>query len=544
MGPAADRPIRISALHLVAVAIVLMAVVVALWSLAPPAVVAADAPGSQFSAKRAMEHVAIIAAEPHPMGSPANGRVREYIGEQLAALGVEVEFQSGTTRNAFGSGELISIVNVIGRIPGTESTGAIVLMAHHDTVPATPGANDNSAAVAALLEAARALTSGPELRNDVVLLFTDAEEPRGRAGAREFLNGAVGRDVRFVVNFEAAGESGPALLAESNGGDWVIAELDAAVTHPAAFSFLSGLVELIGEVGTDFDPFREAGYPGLHFAYLRGAPIYHTAADSIVRLGESSLQHHGSHALGIAGHFGDLDLRQTRNESQIVYSMVGPLLVKHPAGWTVAVALVALALASLRLERRRLVAGGRAVLAGIASLIIGTAAWLSIAALRPTLGVVESYVYLAVLLIGTNLLARWAAGSRDRSDVATGVVAVWAALALVASIAAPGLSMMLAWPALAAGGALLWRPSRPALQSARFGLVALPTLVLVLPAIDVFWQFAQPRPGNLDSEVLAAVVVPILLGLLAAALIHAFWPIEQTGSASRRGAASPSRSPA
>ena len=147
MGLAANRATRIQAPHLVAVAIVLVAGAVALSSLIPPAVVAADASGSEFSAERAMEHVAVIAAEPHPMGSPAIGRVREYIGEQLDALGVEVEFQSGTTRNAFGSGELISIVNVIGRIPGTASTGAVVMIAHHDTVPATPGANDNSAAV-------------------------------------------------------------------------------------------------------------------------------------------------------------------------------------------------------------------------------------------------------------------------------------------------------------------------------------------------------------------------------------------------------------
>ena len=46
-------------------------------------------------------------------------------------------------------------------------------MAHYDTFPTTVGANDNSAAVAAILETGRAILAGPPLRNDVILLFTD-----------------------------------------------------------------------------------------------------------------------------------------------------------------------------------------------------------------------------------------------------------------------------------------------------------------------------------------------------------------------------------
>ena len=38
---------------------------------------------------------------------------------------------------------------------------------------------------------------------------------------------------------------------------------------------------LCGDVGTDFDPFRNAGIPGVHVVYMRGSPIYHSPADNV-----------------------------------------------------------------------------------------------------------------------------------------------------------------------------------------------------------------------------------------------------------------------
>jgi len=545
MGLSRRRPAWRSVHSLLAAAIVVLAVFVVLWSFTSPGVVPAETGGGGFSAELAMEHVAAIAVEPHPLGSEAIGRVRTYIAEQLDSLGIEAEYQTRNIRNPYGAGELVSIVNVIGRIPGTASTGAIVMVAHHDTVPETPGGNDNSAAVAALLETARVLTSGSGVNNDVILLFTDAEEPYGRAGAKRFLEDAVRRDVRFVVNFEALGGSGPSLLAELSGGGWVLAEFDAAVSHPAAFSFLTGLAEMFGEIGTDFDPFREAGYDGLHFVYMRGSPIYHTAADSADSVSLSSLQHHGNHALGTALHFGEMDLTEDRDDGRMVFSTVGRLLVRHPAAWTIAVSLAAFALAAWSLLRRRVrpPGAGRAVAAGAGSLIAGTAAWLAITSIRSSIGVVEAYAYLAVLLAGTLLMAHRLSGSNQRDGAAAGAVAVWITLALLTSVAAPGLSMMLAWPALAAAGAFLWRPSGLRAATVRFGLVAFPTLVLVLPAIEVFWQTAQPRPGNLGSQLLWTASIPMLLGLTVFGVIAGFWPREagdggaatdETGPASGR----------
>ncbi len=75
-------------------------------------------------------------------------------------------------------------VNLIGRLAGEEPE-AIVIVAHHDTVRISPGADDNGAAVVALLELAR-LLKGRWFRKTVILAAPDFEEI-GLLGAAELV---------------------------------------------------------------------------------------------------------------------------------------------------------------------------------------------------------------------------------------------------------------------------------------------------------------------------------------------------------------------
>jgi hypothetical protein len=72
-------------------------VALALYQFVPPAVVPADAPAKEFSAERAMAHLEVIAREPHPVGSPENARVRDYLVRQISAMGLRPEVQKTTT---------------------------------------------------------------------------------------------------------------------------------------------------------------------------------------------------------------------------------------------------------------------------------------------------------------------------------------------------------------------------------------------------------------------------------------------------------------
>jgi Zn-dependent M28 family amino/carboxypeptidase len=77
------------------------------------------------------------------------------------------------------------VENIVAALPGRDSTGRIFLVAHYDSTFGTPGAADDKAAVAAVVETVRALSTGVQLRNDVVVLLTDGEEP-GLLGAAAF----------------------------------------------------------------------------------------------------------------------------------------------------------------------------------------------------------------------------------------------------------------------------------------------------------------------------------------------------------------------
>lgn len=121
-------------------------------------------------------------------------RARGYIAHELTAQGWRPELM------AFSEG-----INVLAERPGTDPTaGAVLLGAHYDTVPGTPGADDNASGVAVVLEAARLLRERPTART-LRLAFFDREE-RGMLGSRAYAQSdARLLDLRAVVVVEMAG---------------------------------------------------------------------------------------------------------------------------------------------------------------------------------------------------------------------------------------------------------------------------------------------------------------------------------------------------
>src|SRR5689334_12400226 len=193
----------------------------AIWSVQPPAARDRQAPASDFSAGRAFAQVEAMATEPHPVGSAAQDRVRDQLLAALRGLGLTPEVQDtvsvqGAKLSASAGGAGFGRVrNVIATIPGTASTGRIFLVAHTDSVQVGPGANDDAAGTATILEVARALLTGPKLRNDVVLLLTDGEEAC-LCGAKAFVDQhPLAKDGGIVLNLEARGSSGPAIMFET-----------------------------------------------------------------------------------------------------------------------------------------------------------------------------------------------------------------------------------------------------------------------------------------------------------------------------------------
>src|SRR3954452_19930234 len=196
--------------RLLGLAVVVLLLGLAAWSviaLQPPKPAAADAPADQFSAGRALAHVDRLGSEVHVAGSEADGRVVDYLVDTLTQMGLDTRVQNavGAWHSDSQGTDMARVRNVVGVLRGSDSTGRVVLMAHHDSVQVAPGASDDGAGVSTVLETVRALTQGPRPRNDVIVVLTDAEEA--------CLCGAEA----FTASHPLAGGGGVVLNVEARG---------------------------------------------------------------------------------------------------------------------------------------------------------------------------------------------------------------------------------------------------------------------------------------------------------------------------------------
>src|SRR5256714_600022 len=233
-------------------------------------------------------------------------------------------------------------------------------------------------APASEFSSARALRSGPPLKNDLVVVFSDAEE-LGLVGAHAFADEHPWmKDIALVLNFEARGSAGPSLMFEtSDGNGTLIRELAAAAPHTVANSLMYAVYKRLPN-DTDMTVYKRAGAAGLNFAYAARITSYHTALDSADVLDERSLQHHGSYALSLARRFGDLDLNNLKSRDAVYFNALGPVFVRYSETWvvpvTIFVCVIFVAIILAGLKKRRLTLAG--IVAGV--LNFSTAAALSV----------------------------------------------------------------------------------------------------------------------------------------------------------------------
>ena len=347
---------------------------------APPTPLGVDADRGVFSAGRARDELSNLLGDetPHPVGSAANRAVKERLIARLTELGLRPEEQR-TIGCAAESATCAQVENVLAAIPG-RTADTIVLMAHYDSVPNAPGAGDDGAAVAALIEMTRIVKAGAPYRNTILLVFTDAEET-GLLGAEAFFaESPAAKRVKAVINLEGSGSSGPVYLLRTGpaSGELMAAFRDVA-PHPVAQSFTEEIFKRMPN-DTDFSVSLRAGLPGIDFAFAGERNHYHTPLDSIANLDLGTLQHHGENTLPLLRTLVDADLSATAPNE--VYANLGK---RHWLHWSPAtgIVLAAIALALLlfatwraRVPPLRLLA---AVAFGVATLIV--AAGLTLAAL-------------------------------------------------------------------------------------------------------------------------------------------------------------------
>ncbi|MDO6389247.1 M20/M25/M40 family metallo-hydrolase [Pontibacter sp. BT731] len=508
--------------------------------MSPPEALPANAPGTDFSAERAMVHVREVASQPHAMGTPGHAEARQYLFNQMEALGLQPEVQEAVIVNPVGETSNVGYVyNLLGRLKGTQPGGkAVLVMAHYDSQPNTPGAGDDGAGIAAMLETARALQTGKPLQHDVIFLMTDGEE-YGLYGAKAFLKHPWAKEVGVVVNVEARGNAGPSMTFEiSPENGWIVEQFAAAAPYPFASSMMYEVYRNLPN-NTDFTVFRDAGYTGINSAIIDGFVHYHKMTDSPENLDRNSLQHHGSNMLALVRHLGNVPLDNTKAQDKIFFNPAGSWLVQYPASWNLLWAALStvLLLACVIVGIRRKAFSGQQLLGGFLGflLVISLVAGLSfpitsfVKSMLPyshdingvygDLHFFMSYLLLSLglMLLLSWLLLRW----MSVFALCMGVCLIWFSLMVAALLLVPAAAYLFMFPLLFCLLALLVLFLRDLHQQPVGWGYALVLLVGIVPAIFMlmplvrflFVVFALQMPVAMVATLLllAGLAIPMLM---------------------------------
>ncbi len=458
--PASRAALRLSA----ALALLAALAAAAVLRTAPVAARGEDAPATEFSAARALHHVRELTGDgkPRPTGSPADLRAVGLLASRLHALGLETEVQETFACGPYGI--CSPVRNVVARL-GPARRKAVLLVAHHDSVRAGPGASDDLSGAAIVLEVARALSAARGLARPFVALITDAEES-GLVGATAFAEGHPwAREAGAVVNLEARGTTGPSIMFDTSGDPAWVARVLRRMPHPTTTSVAPAVYDLIPN-DTDLTVLERKGIPGLNLAFALGVVRYHTPLDDVAHLDPRSLQHQGENALALVRALAEEDLEAAPSARLAWFDALGLGVVAYRAPLAVAVLAAALAFAAASLVLRGAPRPARRALLGLAAALAGLLAATGAVLLAWTLLRDGALPRAFVASPGPFTAAAWAAGAgatllaaalaaprAGPEGLFAGAAALHAALAVALGFALPGASHLSALPALAAGAA-------------------------------------------------------------------------------------------
>ena len=307
-----------------------------------------EAPLSEFSTKRALSIVKEISKKPHFVGSKNHEVIANYLQKELQDLGLETSVQEGFTMTEKGT--LVKSKNIVARLKGSKNNKALLLLSHYDSAPHSysKGASDDASGIATILESIRAfLHNKTPHKNDIIILFTDAEE-LGLNGAALFVTQhKLAKEVGLVLNFEARGSSGPSyMLMETNDGNakMVDAFQDGNVSYPVSNSLIYSIYKMLPN-DTDLTVFREEGkIQGFNFAFIDSHFNYHTAQDNYENLNPETLAHQGSYLFPLLNYFSNVDLTDFNSTDNKVYFNVPFQFVSYPFSWIALMLILAFVL--------------------------------------------------------------------------------------------------------------------------------------------------------------------------------------------------------
>lgn len=252
---------------------------------------------------------------------------------QKASGAFNLEFLDGMT-NVYQDVQNV-IVKIGSRI---NSPHSLLINCHFDSVVDSPGASDDGASCAVMLEILRVLSKSTKmLRHNIIFLFNGGEENFMPASHGFITQHKWAKEVRAFINLEACGAGGREVLFQAGPNNpWILETYSEEVPYPYASSlaqeiFQSGIIP--GD--TDYRIFRDFGnLSGLDFAWSANGYVYHTKFDSVEQVPLGSLQRTGDNILALAkgmaqGHQLS-DIKKYQPGNLVFFDFLGAFVIRWP----------------------------------------------------------------------------------------------------------------------------------------------------------------------------------------------------------------------
>lgn len=492
-----------------------------------------------FDANRAADRLARVLGDerPHPVDSPANDAVRDRLIVEMRTVGLNPRITDDFACNGFARSRTVScarVRNLVATIPPRDGEGDrpeggggggpaegshLLLSAHYDSTFVGPGAGDAGIGVATLLETA-ALLRGQRLTRPVTFLFNEGEE-MGLIGARAFMarDPLAGR-VDTLLNLEARGVAGPAVMFEtSRPNAAAIALYRAVVDRPLANSLTTDLYRLIPN-STDVTVFAERPWTILNFAIIGNETRYHSAGDNLAALDRRSIQHMGEQTLALTRAVAVTGAAPAAEGTRLYLDVLGRQLVVLPLA--TGLALLGLLLAFFAVTSWRRAALRRPLAAAITALataqVLAWAGQLVLGLIRSgdywrAWPVVTTTAVYASVIAGILIALRFVARDSSVEQLRAAWWLVFTLLGAGLAVIAPGGSIFFLAPPLAMAIGIV--AGRRFAGAERIGAVVAIALLYVTfgPALALFEELMNGGPHFMFAPLGAIILLPVLIEL-------------------------------
>ena len=261
----------------------------------------------ELSGEKALSHVQrLVDLGPHPGGSDASGKARDYIEQQLRDSGWQVTRQAFTDDTPRGK---IHFVNLIARFSSdaNQASPSFLLCSHYDTklfdTIRFVGANDGGSSTGLLLELGRVLGQHPSVARNVELVFFDGEEAYenfsetdGLYGSRYFARQLQSEDAKQFhggILFDMIGDRSLGITLPADSPAAIARDVFAAAEALKLRKYFSYLDRNLID---DHAPLNAIGIPMIDIIDFDYS-WWHTAGDTMDKISAQSLQIVGSVAL-------------------------------------------------------------------------------------------------------------------------------------------------------------------------------------------------------------------------------------------------------